>query len=136
LIEDGRHLVGFEITQGWRGPSLCRDAEHLRTVARDEGFSIGDEAEEAPEGRESTVPRPDRGVAIVFAVPKERQDFGFGQVREGELRDRSRLACRDKAKKQPPRVAIREHRMAREVPLTTQPIFEEGMQEKGKCRHG
>jgi hypothetical protein len=92
LIEDGRDFVGFEIAQGWLGPSLCRDAEHFRAVCGDGRFSISDEVEKAAKSSEPAIPRADRCVAIVFAVPKKREDLGFGEIRELELSDPSHLS--------------------------------------------
>src|SRR5207249_11525480 len=75
-------------------------------------------------------------MAFLFRVLQERQNLGCSQIGQADLRNRLRLPCRCKPKKQSPAVTVRKHGVMGSVALLHQPIVEKSVKEFRKRGSG
>ena len=77
LCENRGDLVLVEIADFRFGCLFGRDTQDRGALCSRQRFTVGDEAEEAVQRRQSAVPGSNRGLANLFDVFQERENLGL-----------------------------------------------------------
>jgi len=98
-------------------------------MLRRKRLAIGDEGKEAPDCRQTAVPCPDRGHALLFNMLQERQHFSAYEILQAENAYGFVLPCGNEAQKKTPRVPICQDRPVGGVSLFDEPLVKKRVQQ-------